>query len=178
MGVNKLLAINIRIQEFVYKVASVIRGNDGSFYFVYSSSQYVENSLPGANPIKYTYHSSGKRSRFTVGQTNKRIAEFGEELRVPIKDIESSVGTIYLSFFDINSLSTEMLDLSSTKRGYDKVWVIDSKEYKHLTIRFFLVDEPFSMRELRKKYKEVFHYSCGDINVVGVTEDAWLIDKK
>lgn len=172
---HKLLSINLKTRSGVYKLTSIVCGKDGSFYIPYSSNQWLKKG-GGSRlvPIKYTYHASGKRSRFTAGPDKKRLVEFGEKVRVPIKKIKDSVGLTYVSLFDVNNKIERFLDPLRGKRGYDHELEIESQKYKHITLRIFLAEKSFLLNKPSRKYVEVFRFPSEEVDVVVTTEDYWL----
>ena len=172
---SKIVAVNLITNTGTYKLGSIVSAKDGSYYAIYPNKEWFKKTgTPQISPIKYSYHASGRRSRFTVGGDQTRVLEFGSEARVPIKSIKSSQGMIFLSLFDVNDNIEKMLDIAKGKRGYKEIVNLEASKYKNLTIRFFLVEKSFSLDKPRRDYKEVFRIKCDDIDILITTEDIWL----
>jgi len=172
---GKIVAVNLTTKTGTYKLGSIVSGKDGSYYAIYPNKEWFNKTgTPHISPIKYSYHGSGRRSRFTVGGDQARVLEFGSEARVPIKSIKASEGMIFLSLFDINDNIEKVLDIARRRRGYKEEVNLEASKYKDLTIRFFLADKSFTLDKPKRDYKEVFRIKCDDIDVIITTEDIWL----
>lgn len=172
---EKLIALNLKTKSGIYKLGSVIRGDDGSYYVIYPNNNWFKKTnAASVTPIKYSYHASGKRSRITVGSNKNRVAEFAEEIRKPVDSIEASEGMMYFSLFDIQNNIDKMLDIANKNRGYKEEIVIEGEQYANLTVRFFLANKSFRMNKPTKNYKEIFRVFQGTIDVIITTEDIWL----
>lgn len=172
---EKLIALNLKTKSGVYKLGSVIRGDDGSYYVIYPNNNWFKKTnASSVTPIKYSYHASGKRSRITVGPDKNRVAEFAEEIRKPIDSIDASEGMLYFSLFDIQNNIEKMLDIANKNRGYKEEIALDGGQYTNLTVRFFLANKSFQMNEPTRNYKEIFRVAQETIDVIITTEDVWL----
>lgn len=172
---GKIVAINLTTRTGIFKLGSIVSGKDGSYYAIYPNKEWFKRTgTPHISPIKYSYHASGRRSRFTVGGDQARVLEFGSEARVPIKSIKASQGMIFLSLFDVNNNIEKVLDAAKGKRGYKETVNLEASKYKDLTIKFFLTEKSFSLDKPRGDYKKVFRIKCDDIDILITTEDIWL----
>lgn len=171
---SKIVAVNLVTKSGTYRLGSVVSGKDGSYYAIYPNNSWSEKTgIPQVSPIKYSYHASGKSSRFTVGKDGARVAEFKRENRTPVKTIQDSTGMSFFSLFDIHDNIEKMLDPVEGKRGYKNVIEVNAEQYQHLTIRFFLAEKGFELDKPRRDYAEVHRFECEDVDVVVTIEDKW-----
>lgn len=171
----KLLAVNIQIGSTIYRLASVVVGKDGSYYWISHMNDWLKKKqIASLIPIKYSYHPSGNNFRMTGGPDTTRFFEFKGERRTPIGKITQPESLSFMSLFRVNDNIEQFLDKKKEGQDYLKEIVLQAWEYEHLTLRFFLANKLFKLDCSTREYKEVYTIEGDGVNAIVTTEDVWL----
>lgn len=167
---KKLVAINLKVQGGYYRIASVVKSNDGSVHIVTHINNFLRKKQKDMEPpLKFTLHKSGV-NHFTLGaKPNQKewLREQGEK----IINISKTKGLMYLTILDPNKHRNQILDKLESVSGYKSAFTLDARDYKDLTLRFFLANKKFNFKEETKKYKEVFWVQSEGVDILVTASD-------
>lgn len=198
--------IYLRLNGKVYKLTSIKAGKDNSIYLATSLGPLYKGR--GGDGHKFTYHPDGK-SWMTQDMTTKNFSNTtGPDLpnkgtglakslpryknnKVYSKDFEvnlplTEVTTIQHikfghSYYDLRTFNADdMLARATNQKKTDGATIVDGRQYKHLTLRFFLVGKPYlnaGLAQITAKEKYFFEHPRLGIYVVVAIFDRWLGEK-
>lgn len=175
-----ILSIKLKLSDGVYKLASVLRAKDKSIYIAFPVSGIAQSIDKGIKNIKFSYHPTGKNHmKMKQGDNTESVLSPEKPTLDKIRGIMPT--NFVMSFFDINTINhnTLMLDKSASKHKYDTLFEIDAKEYKDLTINFFLAKKGFfDIDKVKESYMQILVINLGDIEFIATTKDVWLGKKQ
>lgn len=178
---NKLLAINLDINSKLYKLISVIHNKDNygdNFYVFYPSKEWIKQIGGGQIlPIKYSRHATGHNNRFTFGSENNRFGQFKPKEKIPINQLNTAEGLVYLSFQKINLNLHKLLDEVNQKRGYFYTEVINAQDYTNLTLQLFVANLNYPLSNAKFSYKTIKEFPSGNFKIILATRDLWIDPK-
>jgi hypothetical protein len=168
MAKKNFLAIVINQNDKFYKVNSISISNDDSIHIIVNTglSKKDEKIIP----LKGTYHTSGF-SHFTQGSK-----EFKQEIFPKKQDshaeIEESQGLINYTVKNVNIKELDYLDVFTAFDKYKNVIEIDSKNYTHLVIQYFIAPLNFNIDKSAHLYNEVFEINLNNNKLIIATRNA------
>lgn len=178
---KKIACIDVRIGTEVYKLASIVMGNDRSIYILQPITSREKSMGSKISPLKYSYHPTGENHlSSTLGEGGATRMLFPDN-RV-ISEIAGLISTDFgMSYFDINTInqSTVILDRSKGKRGYRERVIINAENFKHITLGFHLASK--GAKEIdnpRHKYKEIHLIDLGELWLVVTVRDYWPMNSE
>ncbi len=178
---SNLLSIRLKVNEKIYKLISVSHKYDkfgDNFYVIYPNKEWIKKT--GGEriiPIKYSRHASGQNNRFTFGPSKNRFGQFKPEEKDPIDKLNQAEALSYLSLNDLYTID-KLLDEAKLESGYKDFFVIDTNNYKHLTIQLFLAKYDYPLSKCKFSYKTIQSFRYGDFQIIITTRDLWIDPKR
>jgi hypothetical protein len=177
---RNVLAIKLELLGQTFKLASIIRSVDKSFYIAFPSKGIKTSIDKDINSIKFSYHTTGKTHMKMAHNKNPVTMLFKES---PVfNEIKGIIPThFHMSFWDINTINNKLLilDESKSKSTYENIITLKAENYKHIAIIFFLKQKGVDIDSPQKDaYKEVHILELEDIDLVIGVKDKWTGKKQ
>jgi len=203
---NKYMGIiYLRLNNKLYKVASIKTGSDGSVYI--ANPLAPTHKGQGVDSIKFTYHPQGqswmtselrfsdfgaiipdeiirqlegwKQSGLGIKANKLYTKDFGTN--IPLSEIEDLLPLKYgISLRDLNQYADENMDKANDQKKIKIAKVIDGRDYKDLTIRFFMAGRSnlqVALKQFRLKEVLQFEHPTFPIYLIAVLSDEWTGEK-
>lgn len=197
----------IRLNGGLYKIARIKAGSDGSIYI--ATPLGVMHKGHGVDGNKFTYHPDGKSwltselqlknidtaevdnvlrrlegwKSSGLGLKNGKLYTRDFDVKVPLADVQEILNLKYaISYKDIHTLNVkEMMAEVTDQCKIGTATVIDVRQYKHLTLRFYVVGRAYlddGLQKLGLREKFYFDYPKLKLYVVVALTDEWTGEKK
>lgn len=196
----------IRLSSDLYKIANIKTGSDNSIYIFSALGPY--HAGRGVDPGKFTYHPDGKswmtsQMHFDdlgvtipdemvrqlegwqssgLGFKNGKLYTKDFDVKVPLADVKELLYLKFaMSYNDIQTINADtMLAKADDPKKISQAKVIDSRRYKHLTIRFYVVHTDF-LQAAREHFRpaEMFEFEHPRLPLIIIAAllDEWAGDK-
>ncbi len=180
MATDLISSISIKLSDEVYKLVSIVRGDDKSFYFAFPTSAIASSIDKEMNNLKFSYHPSGKN--------HMKVKRGEQTITVPFPDkpmlskVKGMMNTKFvISLFDVKTINSNkhLLDKSKSKSKYETKFVIEAKDYEHLALRFYLSEMGyFDIKKVNQPFKQILQIGLKDLELIVVATDEWLGEKQ
>lgn len=197
----------IRLSGGLYKIASIKVGADNSIYIF--TALGPDHTGQGIDPSKFTYHPDGKswmtsQMRFEdlgatipdemvrqlegwqssgLGFKKGKLYTKDFDVKVPLDEVKELLYLKYaMSYNDIKAINADrMLAKADDPKKISQAKVIDSRMYKHLTIRFYVVHTDY-LQAARDHFRpaETFEFEHPKLPlvIIAALKDEWAGDKE